>query len=127
MSLWDCPGRKPPLWWSSALRAHTKAPYKMDFHRETPWALKRPWAARTARQTFLPSSPCCEPCLIDAYCPGVRVSHSVAPPGAARDHDDGLELDRREARLVAVKWRWSHFKRPSPRNVLKDTYDHSCY
>ena len=26
-----CPGRKPPFWCLSALRAHTKAPYKMDF------------------------------------------------------------------------------------------------
>jgi hypothetical protein len=31
----------------SALRAHTKAPYKMDFHRKTLMALKRPGAART--------------------------------------------------------------------------------
>jgi hypothetical protein len=23
------------FWWLSALRAHTKAPYKMDFHRKT--------------------------------------------------------------------------------------------
>ena len=27
--------------------AHTKAPYKMDFHRETRMPLNRPWAART--------------------------------------------------------------------------------
>ena len=31
----------------SALRAHTKTPYKMDFHRETLMALNRPGAART--------------------------------------------------------------------------------
>jgi hypothetical protein len=31
----------------SALRAHTKVPYKMNFHRETRMALNRPWAART--------------------------------------------------------------------------------
>jgi hypothetical protein len=31
----------------SALRAHTKAPYEMDVHRETLRALNRPWAART--------------------------------------------------------------------------------
>ena len=31
----------------SALRTHTKAPYKMDFHRNTRMPLNRPWAART--------------------------------------------------------------------------------
>jgi len=31
----------------SALRAHTKAPYKIDFHRKTLRVLDRPWAART--------------------------------------------------------------------------------
>ncbi len=31
----------------SALRAHTKAPYKMDFHRKTLRALNRPGRART--------------------------------------------------------------------------------
>ena len=31
----------------SALRAHTKVPYKMDFHWKTLRALNRPWAART--------------------------------------------------------------------------------
>jgi hypothetical protein len=31
----------------SALRAHTKAPYKTDLHRETPMALNRPGTART--------------------------------------------------------------------------------
>jgi hypothetical protein len=30
-----CPGRKPPFFALSALRAHTKSPYKTDFHRET--------------------------------------------------------------------------------------------
>ena len=31
-----CPGRKPAKkGWLSALDAHTKAPYKTDFHRET--------------------------------------------------------------------------------------------
>ena len=34
----------------SALRAHTKAPYKMDFHRKTLRALNRPEAARTVTQ-----------------------------------------------------------------------------
>jgi hypothetical protein len=33
----------------STLRAHTKAPYKMDFHRKTLRALNRPEAARTVR------------------------------------------------------------------------------
>ena len=37
----------------SALRAHTKPPYKMDFHRETPRALNRPKAARTEGQQRL--------------------------------------------------------------------------
>jgi hypothetical protein len=31
----------------SDLRTHTKAPYKMDYHRETLRALSRPRAART--------------------------------------------------------------------------------
>ena len=31
----------------SALRAHTKAPYKMDSHTKTRMARKSPWAART--------------------------------------------------------------------------------
>jgi hypothetical protein len=31
----------------SALRDHTQAPYKLDFHRLTLRALIRPWAART--------------------------------------------------------------------------------
>jgi hypothetical protein len=31
----------------SALRAHTKAPYKIDYHRKTLMALNRPKAART--------------------------------------------------------------------------------
>jgi hypothetical protein len=31
----------------TALRAHTKAPYKTDLHRKTRRALNRPWAART--------------------------------------------------------------------------------
>ena len=35
------------FWCLSALRAHTKAPYKMDFHRKTLRALNRPKAART--------------------------------------------------------------------------------
>jgi hypothetical protein len=35
------------FWCLSALRAHTKAPYKTDFHRKTLRALNRPWAART--------------------------------------------------------------------------------
>jgi hypothetical protein len=35
------------FWWLSALRAYTKAPYKMDFHKKTLRALNRPWAART--------------------------------------------------------------------------------
>ena len=30
-----------------ALRAHKKAPYKMEFHRKTLRALNHPWAART--------------------------------------------------------------------------------
>jgi hypothetical protein len=30
------------FWWLSALRAQTKAPYKMDFHRETLRAHNRP-------------------------------------------------------------------------------------
>ena len=34
----------------SALRAHPKAPSKMDFHRKTLRALNRPWAARTVPQ-----------------------------------------------------------------------------
>ena len=46
---------------------------------------------------------------------------------AARDHDDGRP-NWTGARLAW--WRSSGgevIKRPSPRNVLKDTYDHSCY
>jgi hypothetical protein len=35
------------FWSLSVLRAHTKSPYKMDFHRGTLRALNRPWAART--------------------------------------------------------------------------------
>ena len=35
------------FWQLSALRAHTKAPYKIDFHRKTLRALNRPKAART--------------------------------------------------------------------------------
>jgi hypothetical protein len=35
------------FWLLSALRAHTKAPYKTDLHRKTLMALKRPRAART--------------------------------------------------------------------------------
>ena len=34
----------------SAVRAHTKAPYKIDFHKKTLRALNRPWAARTDGQ-----------------------------------------------------------------------------
>jgi hypothetical protein len=37
----------------SALRAHTKAPYKMDFHRKTRRALNRPEAARTVAALIL--------------------------------------------------------------------------
>jgi hypothetical protein len=37
----------------SALRAHTKAPYKMGFHRKTLRALNRPEAARTVHQRAL--------------------------------------------------------------------------
>ena len=36
------------FWLLSALRAHTKAPYKTDFHRKMLRALNRPKAARTA-------------------------------------------------------------------------------
>ena len=35
------------FWPLSALRAHTKAPYKTDLHRKTRRALNRSWAART--------------------------------------------------------------------------------
>jgi hypothetical protein len=35
------------FWLLSALRAHTKAPYKTDLHRKTLMALNRPGAART--------------------------------------------------------------------------------
>jgi hypothetical protein len=35
------------FWYLSTLRAHTKSPYKMDFHRKTLRALNRPKAART--------------------------------------------------------------------------------
>jgi hypothetical protein len=35
------------FWHLSALRAHTKAPYKMYFHRKTLRALNRPKAVRT--------------------------------------------------------------------------------
>jgi hypothetical protein len=31
----DCPGRKSPFWCLSALRAHTKPPYKTDLYRKT--------------------------------------------------------------------------------------------
>jgi hypothetical protein len=38
------------FWCLSALRAHTKAPYKINFHRETLRVLNRPKAARTGRR-----------------------------------------------------------------------------
>jgi hypothetical protein len=42
------------FWRLSALRAHTKAPYKMDFHRKTLRALNRPKAARTVADLARP-------------------------------------------------------------------------
>ena len=39
------------FWLLSALRAHTKAPYKTDLHRETLMALNRPGTARTVGRT----------------------------------------------------------------------------
>jgi hypothetical protein len=37
----------------SALRTHTKAPYKMDLNKKTLRALNRPWAARTVAAALL--------------------------------------------------------------------------
>jgi hypothetical protein len=43
----DCPRRNRRFRRLSALRAHTKAPYKTDLHRKTLMALNRPGRART--------------------------------------------------------------------------------
>ena len=42
-----CPRRTPTISAVSALRAHTKAPYKTNLHSKTLMALNRPGAART--------------------------------------------------------------------------------
>jgi hypothetical protein len=43
----DCPGRNRRFGLLSALRAHTNAPHKTNFLRETLRPRNRPWAART--------------------------------------------------------------------------------
>jgi hypothetical protein len=48
VALLQLPGPGTAVFWRlSALRAHAKPPYKMDFHSETLRALNRPWAVRT--------------------------------------------------------------------------------
>ena len=41
------------FWLLSALRAHTKAPYKIDFHRKTRTALNRPRDGADSRHRLL--------------------------------------------------------------------------
>jgi hypothetical protein len=63
----------------SALRAHTKAPYKIDFHRKTLWALNRPGRARTVnvlKATVGPAD------LVDpVYAPAPRSPNPEPGPG----------------------------------------------
>ena len=47
MCPFSCRAGNRRFWQLSALRAHTKAPYKTDLHRKTRRALNRSWAART--------------------------------------------------------------------------------
>jgi hypothetical protein len=62
------------FWLLSALRAHTKAPYKIDLHWETLRALSRPWRARTV-----------DVAPRDLALGGLRVS--TQRPGGVHQHD----------------------------------------
>jgi hypothetical protein len=74
------------FWPSSALRAHTKTPWKTDLHRETLRALNRPRRAQTVTVSLFSAGPSLAlaqgPCWLHAH--AISVPRSTLPPKSRR-------------------------------------------